>query len=186
MSSQLDRVCGMASRYTSRPIQAMTPAAHPLMPPSLDLDMSIYGRHFPDHMGSGTDHNMVPVPMLPQEPFPDNGLLLDEEKTIAIELAMSSVNELVKMCQLGSPLWIQNGENGREVLNFEEHARMFPWTMNLKQNDSGDFKTEATRDSAVVIMNSFTLVGAFLDGVSFFFFSFPFLKILFSIDLQIT
>ncbi|PON43810.1 Octamer-binding transcription factor [Parasponia andersonii] len=165
LREELDRVCCLTSRYTGRSIQTMTPAAHhPLMPPSLDLDMNMYSRHFPDPMGSCNDHNMVPIPMLSQEPFPDNGLLLEEEKTMAIELAMSSVNELAKMCQSGSPLWIRNGENGREVLNVEEHARMFPWAMNLKQHDSSGFKTEATRDTAVVIMNSITLIDAFLDG----------------------
>lgn len=147
----------------------MSPAPH-LMPPSLDLDMNIYSRHFPDPMASCTE--MIPVPMLPPETshFPDGGLLLEEEKSIALELAASSINELVKMCQGTEPLWIRNNENGREVLNLEEHARMFPWPMNLKQN-SNEFRTEASRDSAVVIMNSINLVDAFLDAVSspFFF-----------------
>ncbi|XP_062073524.1 homeobox-leucine zipper protein HDG5 [Humulus lupulus] len=166
LREELDRVCCMTSRFTSRPMGGISGAGphHPLMPPSLDLDMSIYSRHFPDHMAAGADHNIVPVPMMPQEPFPDNGLLLEEEKSLAIELAMSSVDELVKMCQSGSPLWVRKSENGREVLNVEEHARMFPWAMNLKQNDSSDFKTEATRHTDVVIMNSITLVDSFVDG----------------------
>lgn len=147
-------------------MQGMGPQAPPLMPPSLDLDMNIYSRHFPD------PNNMVPVPMLPAaEPSHfavENGLLLEEEKSLAMELAMSSVNELVKMCQSGQPLWMRKGENGREVLNVEEHARMFPWPLNeLNQNEASEFSTEATRDSAVVIMNSITFVDAFLDAVSF-------------------
>jgi len=51
------------------------------------------------------------------------------------------------------------------VLNFEEHARIFRWPLNLKQN-SNESRTEASRDTAVVIMNSITLVDAFLDAVS--------------------
>jgi hypothetical protein len=143
----------------------MSPAPQ-LMHPSLDLDMNMYSRHFPDPMASCTD--MIPVPMLPPETshFPEGGLLMEEEKSIALELAVSSLDELVKMCQGTEPLWIQNNENGREVLNLKEHARMFPWPLNLKQN-SNDLRTEATRDSAVVIMNSITLVDAFLDAVSY-------------------
>lgn len=163
LREELDRVCCLTSRYTGRPMQGMGPQAPTLMPPSLDLDMNIYSRHFPD------PNNMVPVPMLPgTEPSQfavENGLLLEEEKSLAMELAMSSVNELVKMCQSGQPLWVPKGENGREVLNVEEHARMFPWPLNeLNQNEATEFRTEATRDSAVVIMNSITLVDAFLDA----------------------
>ncbi|KAF2308742.1 hypothetical protein GH714_015155 [Hevea brasiliensis] len=40
---------------------------------------------------------------------------------------------------------------------------MFPWPLNLKQH-SNESRNEATRDSAVVIMNSITLVDAFLDA----------------------
>ncbi|KAJ6415512.1 hypothetical protein OIU84_004333 [Salix udensis] len=67
------------------------------------------------------------------------------------------------MCHANEPLWIRNIENGKEVLNLEEHGRMFPWPSNLKQNSS-ETRTEATRDCAVVIMNSITLVDAFLDA----------------------
>ncbi|KAL5551043.1 hypothetical protein UlMin_001219 [Ulmus minor] len=166
LREELNRVCCLTSRYTGgRQIQAMAPPSPHLMPPSLELDMNIYSRHFQDPMSSCSE--MVPVPMLPppdSSHFPENnGLLVEEEKSLAMELAMSSADELVKMCQLSQPLWIRNNESGKEVLNVEEHARMFPWPMNLKQN-SGEFRTEATRDSAVVIMNSITLVDAFLDA----------------------
>lgn len=160
---QLDRVCCLASRYGGRAIQAIGPPP-PLLAPSLDLDMSIYARNFPEPMANCTD--MIPVPLMPESShFPEGGLVLEEEKSLALELAISSVDELVKMCQLGEPLWIRSNENGKEVINVEEYGRMFPWPMNLKQHP-GEFRTEATRDSAVVIMNSINLVDAFLDAVS--------------------
>ncbi|MBA0609736.1 hypothetical protein Godav_021748 [Gossypium davidsonii] len=40
---------------------------------------------------------------------------------------------------------------------------MFHWPLNLKQRSS-EFRTEASRDSSVVIMNSITLVDAFVDA----------------------
>ena len=141
-------------------------AAPAMMPPSLDLDMNIYPRHFTEPMASCAE--MMPVPMLPETvSFPENNnlVLMDEEKTVAMELAMSSMDELVKMCRANEPLWIRNNENGKELLNLEEHVRMFHWPLNLKQRSS-EFRTEASRDSAVVIMNSVTLVDAFLDAVS--------------------
>ena len=167
---QLDRVCCITSRYAGRPMQPMGPqvVGAGLMPPSLDLDMGMYSRNFSDPMSE----NMVPVPMMPMEPphhFPaETGLLHEEEKAIAMDLAVSSMNELVKMCQSGPPLWIPSGESpNKEALSVEEHGRMFPWRgLNHCKEAGGEFRTEATRDSAVVIMNSITLVDAFLDAVS--------------------
>ena len=141
-------------------------AAPAMMPPSLDLDMNIYPRHFTEPMNSCAE--MMPVPMLPETasyPESNNLVLMDEEKTVAMELAISSMDELVKMIRANEPLWIRNGENGKDLLNIEEHTRMFHWQLNLKQRSS-EFRTEASRDSTVVIMNSVTLVDAFLDAVS--------------------
>ncbi|KAJ9135107.1 hypothetical protein P3X46_032326 [Hevea brasiliensis] len=162
LRDELERVCCIASRYAGRPIQAMQPASTFVLP-SLDLDMNIYSRQFPDSLGSCTE--MMPMLMLPgTSSFAEAGLvLMEEEKTLAMELAMSSIDELVKMCQATEPLWIRNNENGKELLNLEEHAKMFPWPLNLKQH-SNESRNEATRDSAVVIMNSITLVDAFLDA----------------------
>ncbi|KAE8726842.1 hypothetical protein F3Y22_tig00005974pilonHSYRG00086 [Hibiscus syriacus] len=86
-----------------------------------------------------------------------------EEKTIAMELAISAVDELVKMCRSNEPLWVRSNENGKELLYPQEHAKVFHWPLNLKQRSS-EFRTEASRDSAVVIMNSITLIDAFLDA----------------------
>ena len=161
---QLERVCCLTSRYTGRSIQTMAPPPA-LMAPSLDLDMNIYPRHFADpNIPPCTE--MIPVPMLPPEAsqFPEGGLLMEDEKSLALELAASSMAELVKMCHANEPLWIRSCEIEREVLNFEEHARMFPWPLNLKHRS--ELRTEASRDTAVVIMNSVTLVDAFLDAVS--------------------
>ncbi|KAM5573516.1 homeobox-leucine zipper protein HDG5-like [Rosa sericea] len=165
LREELERVCCLSGYPGGRQIQTMGPAA-PLMAASLDLDMNIYSRHFPDPMMSScTDHHMIPMSILPPEPshFPEGGLLLDDEKTLAMKLAASSLEELVKMCTASEPLWMKNSENGMEMLNAEERARMFPWPLNFKQNSS-DLRTEATRDTAVVIMNSINLVDAFLDA----------------------
>ncbi|WCJ29084.1 Homeobox-leucine zipper protein HDG5 [Euphorbia peplus] len=162
LRDELERACCIASRYSGRPIQAiMGPEIPQLLPPSLDLDMNIYSRHFPDQL----DHQMFPMGMFPEaSSYTEPGLLLmEEEKAMAKELSLSSMVELMRMCRTNEPLWIQNKENGREILNIEEHSKMFQWPLNLKPH-SGEMRTEATRDSAVVIMNSITLVDAFLDG----------------------
>ncbi|XP_019423575.1 PREDICTED: homeobox-leucine zipper protein HDG5-like isoform X2 [Lupinus angustifolius] len=161
LREELERVCCLTSRYTGRQIQTMAPPPS-LMDQSLDLDMCIYPRHFTDPIPCT---QMIPVPMLPPpeaSSFPEGCLLMEEEKSLALDLAASSMDELVRMCQTHEPLWIRNSENVMEVLNFEEHARMFPWPLNLQHRS--EVRREASRDSAVIIMNSVTLVDAFLDA----------------------
>ncbi|XP_052208784.1 homeobox-leucine zipper protein ROC3 [Diospyros lotus] len=161
LREEYEQVCCLISRYGGRPIQALGPAA-PLLAPSLDLDMSIYPRQLEEPMANCSD--MIPMPLLPENSnFSGGGIIMEEEKSLTMELAMSSMDELVKICQAAEPLWVLNNESGKEVLNLEEHSRLFQWSMNLKQS-SAEFRLEATRATAVVIMNSITLVDALLDA----------------------
>lgn len=157
LKEEFERVCLLASRYSGRPIQGMGPNP-PLLVPSLELDTGIYPRQFDDPIPSC--HNIMSMPLLPENATLD--LIPEEQKPLALDLAMSSMNEIVKLCQAMKPLWVRDGDNGKEVLNFEEHAKMFQWPLSAKQNE-GEIRLEATRASAVVIMNSITLVDAFLD-----------------------
>lgn len=165
---QLDRVCNLASRYGSRQFNSIGPPPPPphLLQPSLDLDMGMYNpRHFPETMDNCTA--MMPMPLMPENShFQEGVIVLEEEKHLSVELAVSSLDELMKMCQATEPLWIRSKESSKEVLNIEEYVKMFPWPMNNPKSNPSEFRTEATRDSAVVIMNSITLVDAFLDAVS--------------------
>ncbi|KAG7532425.1 START domain [Arabidopsis thaliana x Arabidopsis arenosa] len=180
LREELDRLCCIASRYTGRPMQPM-PSSQPLInpspmlphhQPSLELDMSVYAGNFPEQ--SCTDMMMLP----PQDTacfFADqtvnnnnsNMLLADEEKVIAMEFAVSCVQELTKMCDTEEPLWIKKKSDkiGGEILclNEEEYMRLFPWPME-NHNNKGDFHREASKANAVVIMNSITLVDAFLNA----------------------
>lgn len=165
-------MCCLISQYTGRPIQSIVPNSL-MAPNSLDLDMSIFPRKFEEPLGNCSDHLINPSVgnFMPETSnFGGGVLILDEEKSLAMELAISSVEVLLKMCQMAEPLWIRtsNEISGKEVLNVEEYLRMFPWPGEIKQN-STEIRTEASRHSAVVIMNSITLVDAFLDAVSLFF-----------------
>lgn len=173
LKEELDRVCAVASRYTGRSLQSIgsSPPPATLIPPapSLDLDMGIYSRHFQESMPPS---QMLPMPLLPESTdFPGGcgggGLILDEERPLAMELAMSSMDELLKMCHANEPLWVCNSSNSMDVLNLEEYSRMFPWPHHLvdplKQHYN-ELRTEATRDKALVIMNSINLVDSFLDA----------------------
>ncbi|KAG8374589.1 hypothetical protein BUALT_Bualt10G0011100 [Buddleja alternifolia] len=146
----------------------------PLLPPSLDLDMTPYPRKFDqDHITNCSPqdhHHMInPLPFIPENShFPGSTttttyLIMEEEKSLALDLAVSSMDELIKMCHTGEPLWITATDSGKEVMNVEEYKRMFSWSVDIKENPA-EFRTEATRDTNVVIMNSITLVDAFMDA----------------------
>ncbi|KAK6146467.1 hypothetical protein DH2020_020336 [Rehmannia glutinosa] len=171
LKEEFDRMCCLVSQYTGRPMHPMGPPSDPLLPhSSLDLDIGSYPRKFDhqDHMimnNCPPDH-MISLPFMPENsPFPGNSLILEEEKSLALELAVSSMDEVLKMCHMGEPLWVRAKETaGKMVLNVEEYERMFSWSVNVKQHPPHEYRTEATRDTAVVIMNSITLVDAFLDA----------------------
>ncbi|EPS65132.1 hypothetical protein M569_09641, partial [Genlisea aurea] len=160
---QYDRVCCMVSQYTGRPLPALGPT--PLLTPSLELDMTPFSRKFEqEDVGNCPTDHMVPLPFMPENShFPANPLILEEEKSVALQLAVSSMDELVKMAHTGEPLWVRSTDTAKLFLNLEEYNRMFSWSGNLKQN-AAEFRIEATKDTAVVIMNSITLVDAFLDA----------------------
>lgn len=169
LKEELDRVCLIASQFCgNNPMQAQvqTPL-HPLMTSNLDLDMNMYPRPY-DQEGMQNCSEMMQINTLiaPQAPnfAAANGLIImDDEKPLAIQYAISFVDEVVKMCRVGEPLWTQVNDAGKEVLNLDEHAKMFP-CFNSRKNDSGEFRFEASRANSVVIINSITLVDAFLDA----------------------
>ncbi|GER34654.1 homeobox-leucine zipper family protein [Striga asiatica] len=170
LKEELDRVCCMVTQYTGRPIpQPMGPTS--LLSHSLDLDISSYPRKFdqndpllaniPPHHH---DHMNMPLPDFDQNSQfasanANTLMIMEEEKGVAMELALSAIDELIKMCHAGEPLWVRGGKCG-QVLNFEEYARVF----STNSSSVDQLRVEASRDTAVVIMNSITLVDAFLDA----------------------
>ncbi|KAK4374040.1 hypothetical protein RND71_004717 [Anisodus tanguticus] len=64
------------------------------------------------------------------------------------------------MAHMQEPLWFPSMENGTDLLNEEEYFRIFPRGIGPKPIG---FKTEATRESAVVIMNHVNLVEILMD-----------------------
>lgn len=173
----------MVSRYGGPQIQAMLPGAVPsLLQPSLELDMNIYSarQQFPQDPSMLTTCPEL-MPTIPIFPSSDDGqpptaplleagcsiVLVEEKYPLALELALLSLDELAKMCHLTKPLWVRSDDKfgvPREALNFEEHARLFPCHYSKLCPDEFGIN-EASRDSAVIIMNSVTLVSAFLDAV---------------------
>lgn len=89
----------------------------------------------------------------------------DADKPVIIELAVAAMEELIRIAQTGEPLWIPSTENSAEVLSEEEYGRTFPRGIGPKPLG---LKSEASRETAVVIMNHINLVEILMDVVGGF------------------
>ncbi|XP_021319954.1 homeobox-leucine zipper protein ROC7 isoform X2 [Sorghum bicolor] len=85
------------------------------------------------------------------------------DKGLVVELAVAAMEELVRMAQLGEPLWIPalvvDGAT-IETLNEEEYARGFPSGVGPKLPE---LRSEASRETVVVIMNHVNLIEMLMD-----------------------
>ncbi|KAK9292124.1 hypothetical protein L1049_020082 [Liquidambar formosana] len=88
------------------------------------------------------------------------GIEMPFERSMLLELALTAMDELVKMAQINNPLWIRSLNGGKEVLNHEEYVRTFPPCIGMKPSN---FVTEATRETGMVIINSMALVETLMD-----------------------
>ncbi|KAI3694336.1 hypothetical protein L1987_77300 [Smallanthus sonchifolius] len=166
LKEELDHACLIATQFCgSNPMQTQGQChSPPMMPSNLDFDMNI-----PIHMikmPCSNEMMQINPLMAPEAPNSDvaNGLIImDDEKPLAMQYAVSYMDEVDKMCRLGEPLWTQVNDVGKEVLNLDEYVKMFPCT-NSRKNDP-NLRYEASRTSSIVIINSINLVDAFLDAV---------------------
>ncbi|KAL6272258.1 hypothetical protein ACE6H2_022950 [Prunus campanulata] len=82
------------------------------------------------------------------------------EKQLIIEIAVAAMEELIRMAQMGEPLWMTSLDGNTIVFNEEEYIRTFP---RVAPKPNNHFKCEASRESIVVIMNHINLVEILMD-----------------------
>lgn len=177
LKDELDKVCALTGKFLGRPVSSLG------TPTSLELGMG--GNGFggmssvsttmplgqPD-FSSGISSSL---PVVPQTRL--NSGSSGIERSMYLELALASMDELMKMAQTEEPLWIRNFDGGREMLNYDEYLRIFNNPCNGPRPNG--FVTEASRESGTVIINSLALVETLMDSVSlhkfYFTFLYPFL-----------
>ncbi|XP_021719656.1 homeobox-leucine zipper protein PROTODERMAL FACTOR 2-like [Chenopodium quinoa] len=154
LREEIDRISGIAAKYVGKPLVTYPHLQNQGLQPSrssLDLGVGSYGPQsgmVGDIYGSAGDLIRSVAP--PTE----------ADKPMIIELAVAAMEELIRMAQAGDPLWIPSADNSTEILNEEEYFRNFP--RGIGPMPLG-LKSEASRDSAVVIMNHMNLVEILMD-----------------------
>ncbi|KAH0915160.1 hypothetical protein HID58_029606, partial [Brassica napus] len=159
LREEIDRISSIAAKYVGKPMlphsspfSQLTTSTH-IPTRSLDLEVGSFGNNNSSQTGFvgemyGTSDIMRPV-SIPRE----------AEKPMIVELAVAAMEELVRMAQTGDPLWVSSDSSG-EILNEDEYFRTFPRGIGPKPIG---LRSEASRESTVVIMNQINLVEILMD-----------------------
>ncbi|KAK6149785.1 hypothetical protein DH2020_017310 [Rehmannia glutinosa] len=149
LREEIDRISGIAAKYVGKPM-----LSYPHLPTgasrSLDLGVGNFG---PQTGLSGEVYGAADLLRSVSGPT-------DADKPMIIELAVAAMEELIRMAQTGEPLWIPSPDNCGEALSEDEYSRTFPRGIGPKPLG---LKSEASRESAVVIMNHINLVEILMD-----------------------
>ncbi|XP_060188480.1 homeobox-leucine zipper protein MERISTEM L1-like [Lycium barbarum] len=149
LREEIDRISGIAAKYVGKPM--LTYPNLPTTGPTRSLDLGV--------------SNFGPQTGLVGEMYSAGDLVrsvsgpTDADKPIIIELAVAAMEELIRMAQTGEPLWITSPDNN-ETLCEEEYVRTFPRGIGPKPLG---LTSEASRESAVIIMNHINLVEILMD-----------------------
>lgn len=169
LKDELNRICTLANKFLGRPISSMAaPIPIPSSNSSLELvvgrngigGLSSIGTPLPMGLDLG-DGAAMPLSKPPM------GLMGHEvaiDRSMFVNLALTAMDELIKMAQTDSPLWTKSFDGGKEILNLEQYMRTFSPCIGTKPIG---FVTEATRYTGMVMINSLNLVDALMDEVCY-------------------
>ncbi|WOL14194.1 homeobox-leucine zipper protein ROC8-like [Canna indica] len=162
LKEELDRVSSLASRYLGRPITQLPPV-QPVSISSLDLSVGSYNN---PGISPSLDLDLLlrnsssSSSCAFQYSYPT--AITELEKPLMVEMATNAMEEVIRVVQTDEPLWLKSGSEGRDILQLETYDRMFKRSGH--QLKFPDTQIEASRDSAVVLMSSPTLVDMFMDA----------------------
>jgi homeobox-leucine zipper protein len=166
-SFQIDRISAIAAKYVGKPVVNYPLLSPPIPPRPLELGVGT----FSGQPGIGGENIYGAGDLLRTISGPT-----EADKPMIIELAVAAMEELIRMAQMGEPLWMTN-HDGASILNEDEYIRTFP--RGIGPRPTG-FKCEASRETAVVIMNHINLVEILMDAVCF---NYPILWLILTIAL---
>ncbi|KAE8728673.1 Homeobox-leucine zipper protein MERISTEM L1 [Hibiscus syriacus] len=141
LREEIDRISGSAAKYVGKRTSTSLPR---LSGGAINFDTK--SGFVGETYGVGDLLRSVPGPT-------------EADKLMIVELAVAAMEELMRMAQSGGPLWVP-GENSIDALNEEEYMRTF--TRGIGPKPLG-LRSEASRTSAVIIMNHVNLVEILMD-----------------------
>ncbi|XP_078447932.1 homeobox-leucine zipper protein HDG1-like [Wolffia australiana] len=168
LRDELDRVTALAGRFIGRPVGGLVGhLPHHLRDSSLEL--AVGGNGFaglcpippvPDYAASISSAMALAVAPPVRAAAAPGDMDRSLERHMLVELALTAMDELVKMAQMDEPLWVRDA-GGRPALNKDEYARVSSHCLGASPVG---FVSEATRETAIVIINSSALVETLMDS----------------------
>ncbi|XP_021292767.1 homeobox-leucine zipper protein HDG2-like isoform X3 [Herrania umbratica] len=144
LREEIDRISAIAAKYVGKPVVNYPLLSSPMPPRPLDFGAQ---PGTGEMYGAGDLLRSISAPS-------------EADKPMIIELAVAAMEELIRMAQMGEPLWMTSLDCTTSMLNEEEYIRTFPRGIGPKPTG---FKCEASRETAVVIMNHINLVEILMD-----------------------
>lgn len=158
LREELERVSSIAAKFMGRPLSHLPPLLNQMNISPLELLHS---------GGPSLDFDLLPgscssvaVPTLPSQP---NLVLSDIDKSLMTNIAVTAMEELLRLTQTNEPLWIKT-DGARDVLNLQSYENMFPRSSS-RAGKNHNSRVEATRSSSIVFTNAVTLVDMLMDSV---------------------
>ncbi|KAL4363140.1 hypothetical protein GQ457_04G010420 [Hibiscus cannabinus] len=144
LREEIDRISAIAAKYVGKPLGNFPLLSSPVPPRPFDFGAQPVSEEM---YGVGDLLRSISAPS-------------ETDKPMIIELAVAAMEELIRMAQMDEPLWMASLDGSTCVLNEEEYIRTFPSGIGPKPTG---FISEASRETAVVIMNHINLVEILMD-----------------------
>ncbi|GMH30276.1 hypothetical protein Nepgr_032119 [Nepenthes gracilis] len=152
LREEIDRISSIAAKYVGKPLITYPHLSPQLPPRSADFGVGDFG----PQSGMAVDMYGGAAVLLRSAAAP-----MEADKPVIIELAVKAMEELIRKAHAGEPLWMTaSPDDSTGTLSEDEHSRTFPAEHGRK---SLCLTSEASRDSAVVIMNHMNLVEMLMD-----------------------
>ncbi|CAM8955839.1 unnamed protein product [Rhodiola kirilowii] len=156
LREEVDKISAIAAKYVGKPMNNFSPIISPNVPPrSLELAFPFNGEATmggPELYGPATEHLIRSLSEQPSE----------ADKPMIVELAVAAMEEFLRMAQMGEPLWMPSADGSPNIaLTEDEYNRNFHRC--IGPTPAG-FVIEASRDTAVLMMNHVNLVEIFMDA----------------------
>ncbi|KAK4734484.1 hypothetical protein R3W88_008745 [Solanum pinnatisectum] len=169
LRDEYNRICVVANKFLGRPLESFHgPMSAGIANSGLELAVGRNGygamnsvdTALPMGLNFGNNFSSA-LPAISPRPTPSMaGVGVSCDKNMLMELAFASMNELIKLADIGAPLWLRNFDGSAEELNLEEYARSFPPCIGRKP---AHFSAEATKATGTVMINSLALVESLMD-----------------------
>ncbi|KAJ7570660.1 hypothetical protein O6H91_01G130500 [Diphasiastrum complanatum] len=155
LKDELDRISSLAAKYLGRPLLSSSPHHSHLR--SSPLDLAVSGSFSPQPLSQSPGLYQPLVTDLACRP----AAISDSEKPLVVELAVRAMEELIRMCQSDESSWIPSIEGLTEVLNYEDYIQQCSKALGPRPYG---MKTEATRETGLIMMNGVSLVENLMDS----------------------